>query len=93
MVEDFSNNIFSNWQSAFTPKSCITDNVVIVFEIFHAISKGRSMAINPDMVKAYKHMEWHFLLNVMSKLGFQSNQIELVMIFVKSASFSFFIPC
>ena len=79
----------------FTPGRLITDNILVAFELFHAMNidtcvRG-NMAIKLDVAKAYDSVEWPFLAGVMGKLGFWPHWIELVMKCVKSASFSFLV--
>ncbi|XP_074293296.1 uncharacterized protein LOC141620279 [Silene latifolia] len=57
----FLGEIVSENQSAFTPGRLITDNVLIVFELFHHMKNSRSggghMALKLDMSKAYNRVE------------------------------------
>jgi len=73
----------------------ITDNILIAYEIFHSMrshsSRKGSMAIKVDMSKAYDRVEWGFLRQIMMKLGFRSEWVEVVMGCVESSSFSFVI--
>jgi len=50
-----------------------------------------SMAIKLDTSKAYDRVERIFLRNVMLKLGFSANWVNLVMRCVESETFSFLI--
>ncbi|XP_031120324.1 uncharacterized protein LOC116023464 [Ipomoea triloba] len=70
-------------ESAFIPGRSIVDNVLIAYESFHAmhrLKKGRRGfgALKVDMSKAYDRVEWGFLENVMSKLGFSSRWVSLM---------------
>ena len=53
--------IISNTQSAFTPGRLITDNILIVYKLFHAMHRdgkvGGAMAIKLDMSKTYDRVE------------------------------------
>ena len=49
--------IISDTQSTFTPERLITDNILITYELFHAMHRdgkvGGAMAIKLDMSKTY----------------------------------------
>lgn len=80
---------------AFTPGRLITDNIIVAFELFHAIkgdcSSGGATAIKLDMAKAYDRVGLPFLVQVMLRLGFQDHWARPVMRCVRSASFSFLV--
>jgi len=56
-------------QSALTPGQLIADNTLITYENFHSMhydaKVAGSMAIKPDMSKAYDQVKWPFLQSVM----------------------------
>ena len=86
-------HIISMSQSAFLPDRLITDNVLVAFETMHCInqrSKGKEglMAIKLDMSKAFDRIEWSCLERIMEKLGFHDRWISLMMMCIKSVSFS-----
>jgi len=88
-------SIISSTQGAFTQGCLISDNILVAFEVMHAMqgdtcSTG-SMVVKLDMAKAFDQIEWPFLSAVMLKLGFQPEWVNLVIRCVKSASFSFLI--
>ena len=88
-------SIISYLHSAFTLGRLITDDILVAFELFHAMNIDTcvmgNMAIELDMAKAYNIVEWPFLAGVLGKLGFRPHWIELIMKCVKSASFSFLV--
>ena len=47
------------------------------------------MALKLDMSKAYDKVEWIFLRNMMLRLGFRPCWVNLIMSFVKTATYSF----
>ncbi|KAK3225294.1 hypothetical protein Dsin_005156 [Dipteronia sinensis] len=87
------NDVISEYQSVFVPGRLISDNVAIGFECLHTIRtlkrKNGSLALKLDMSKAYDHVEWGFLSQMMLKLGFSSHWVNRIMSSVTSVSFSF----
>ena len=85
--------VISESQSAFVPSRQITNNVLVVFETMHCIDQRRKgknelMAIKLDMSKAYDKVEWAFLEVMMRKLGFRERWIGLMLMCVKTISYS-----
>jgi hypothetical protein len=71
-------------QSAFVPTRRITDNTLIAFECAHEIQRtngrrGDFCAYKLDLPKAYDHVDWSFLKQVMKKLGFHSKFVQWIM--------------
>ena len=86
-------NLISPTQSAFVPGCLITDNVLVAFETLHCMKNYNSsalgfMALKLDMSKAYDRVEWVFLENVMRKMGFSKRWIGLIMVCVRSVTYS-----
>lgn len=87
-------SIISDTQSAFVPHRLITDNVLVAYELNHFIhshtqGKRAYMALKLDVSKAYDRIEWKFLDRMLTKLGFDSSIVDLIMICVSTVSFSF----
>ena len=85
-------DIISQTQSAFVPGRLITDNVLVAYECFHAIKKNRQgntrlCAVKLDMHKAYDRVEWTFLKEIMLKLGFRREWVNLIMQCVSSVEY------
>ena len=89
-------NIISDAQSAFVPNHLITDNTAVVFELLHKMRNKRKgkrgqMVVKLDVSKAYNRVEWLFLWNMMTKLGFDDTWIQLAMETVCTTSYSILI--
>ncbi|BFG30755.1 hypothetical protein CerSpe_170290 [Prunus speciosa] len=89
-------HIISPNQSAFVPGRLISDNSIVAFEMAHHLRKHRRgkrgcMAIELDMSKAYDHVEWKFLEEIMLKLGFHAQWVEMMMACVRTGTYSFLI--
>ena len=85
--------IITEHQFAFTKDWLILDNILVVFETLHCLQKYNSkthdfMALKLDMSKAYGHVEWPFLEEVMRKMGFNERWINLMMVCVKSVTYT-----
>ena len=92
-LKKFLNNIIIEHQSAFAKGYLITDNILIAFETLHTMKHCNSgsngfMALKLDMSKAYDRVEWVFLENVMRKMGFCEQWIGLIMVCVKTVTYS-----
>jgi len=71
----------------------ISDNVLLAHEMIHALRTNPNcdedfMAIKTDMSKAYDRVEWNFLEELFSRLGFDSKWIDWVMKCVRSVTYS-----
>ena len=85
-------NTITENQSAFTKSRLISDNILVAFESLHSIQKHSKkedyMAIKLDMSKAYDRVEWPYLSSGMEKMGFTEHWIRLMMLCVKTVTYS-----
>lgn len=89
-------NIVKKYQSAFLPGRLITDNSLLVFEIFHCIKNSRKknngyVGIKLDIAKAYDSLEWDFIENTLKHMGFPNNIINVIMSCIRTVTFSIMI--
>jgi hypothetical protein len=89
-------HIVSPEQSAFVSGRLISDNILVAFETLHTMASRLSgkegyMALKLDMSKAYDRLEWDFLEAMLLKLGFAARWINLLMVCVRSVTYSILI--
>ena len=89
-------NVIFDTQSAFVPGRLIMNNILIAFETLHhmhnqRIGKVGSMALKLDMSKAYDRVEWGFLKQVMTRMGFHERWISMIMEYISTVSYSLLI--
>ena len=92
-LKTFLPHIISENQSAFMTKRLITNNVLKAFENMHHISQKKNgkvgeMALKLDMSKAYDWVEWECLENIMLKMGFHRQWVDLMVRFFHSVGYS-----
>ncbi|KAK1678101.1 hypothetical protein QYE76_038949 [Lolium multiflorum] len=85
-------DIISEYQSAFVPGRLITDSALIAYESLHTVRRQRGkhpfFALKIDMMKAYDRIEWAYLHDCLTKLGFADSWINSVMRCVTSARYA-----
>lgn len=86
-------HIISENQVAFIPGRNIIDNVLIAHEMLHSLQKRKRwsksyMAVKTDISKAYDRLEWKFLEDTMTCMGFDTKWIDWIMKCVRTVSFS-----
>lgn len=85
--------VISPYQSAFVPGRHIQDNIITAFETIHSIRACHSAAdprlvLKLDISKAYDRVEWSFLSQILTRIGFANLWVDLIMRCVTSVSFS-----
>ena len=82
--------VISKAQNAFVEDMQILDAVLVVNEVIDSIVRGNSSAImcKLDLEKAYDHVNWSFLISVLTKMGFGKRWIKWISWCISSTSFS-----
>ena len=94
-------SIITEHQSVFTKNRLISDNIMVAFETLHCLQRYNSgthgyMAVKLDMSKAYDRVKWVFLEGIMRRKGFNEGWIHLIMLCVKTVTYSVLVngePC
>ncbi|KAF7153549.1 hypothetical protein RHSIM_Rhsim01G0014300 [Rhododendron simsii] len=92
-LQPFIGKIISEHQSAFIPERQVQDNIIVAHEVFHYMKHKKkgpksSVALKPDLNKAYDRVCWDFLFKVMEKMGFDRKWINWVQQCVCSVKYS-----
>ena len=93
MLKKHLNSVITEHQSALAKGRLITDNILIAFEILHCMKNYNSgingfMTLKLDMSKVYDRVEWGYLEFVKRKMGFCEQWIGLIMVCVKTVTYS-----
>ena len=82
--------IISQSQNAFVEGRQILDAVLIANEAVDSILRGKEKGIlcKLDIEKAYDHIRWDFLLQMLERMGFGSKWIRWINWCISTASFS-----
>lgn len=79
-------------QAAFIPNRSIGDNILINHKVMHCLNKKKGrlsfMAIKLDLAKAYDRIEWHVLILIMAKFGFNSKFTNLILECISTTQYS-----
>lgn len=70
-------------QGAFVPGRLISNNVLVAYELMHALMRKRtgkkgSFTLKLNMSKAYNWVEWDFIEGMMLQMGFDRRRVELI---------------
>ena len=89
-------NLISKTQSVFMSERLITDNILIAYETLHYLKTKRTgkmgyMSMKLDMSKAYDQVEWVYLEKIMEKMGFNRKWIKLIVVCIRSVTYSIMI--
>lgn len=78
----------SPYQTRFIPGRTIQENIVVVQEKAHNMSKmeGKAgfFALKVDLSKDYDRLSWSFIRNVLSEVGYPEVMINVIMSSVTS---------
>ncbi|KAK5792926.1 hypothetical protein PVK06_034057 [Gossypium arboreum] len=80
-------------QGAFISGRQISDNTLIAYEVLHALKikkrdKKGNFALKLDLSKAYDRVEWYFLAEMLTRLGFHQDWVVLIMRCVCSVTYT-----
>jgi len=83
-------DLISPIQSSFVPGRQITDNVIIMQEILHSMTRKTGtkgwVAIKLDLEKSYDHLRWDFLCDPLLKMPLPDSLVEIIMQCVSTCS-------
>lgn len=79
--------------SAFIAGLSIFDIIMVAHEVIHVMKNKRNgndgfVAAKLDISKAYGRIEWHYLREVLSAIGFSHSLVHKIMNCVTSVSYS-----
>ncbi|XP_062005887.1 uncharacterized protein LOC133723071 [Rosa rugosa] len=85
--------IVSPLQSAYVPGRLISDNTLVATEAAHFMHKLRHQesgffSLKLDISKAYDRLDWTFIHAMLTKLGFASQWVQIIMKCVTSVGYS-----
>lgn len=91
-LKEVLQNLISPYQVAFVPGRTIQENSILGQEVLHSMKSKRGqkglLALKLDMEKAYDHMEWGFILQVLHCFGFGERWFRRIDQCISTVSFS-----
>ena len=89
-IKRVMSKVISSEQSAFVKGRQILDAVLIANEVVDTIIRRKESGIvcKLDIEKAYDHLSWEFLIQVLDKMGFGKRWVSWVKWCISTASFS-----
>ena len=89
-IRPLLDKLVSPFQLVFVPGRKGVDNVVIVQELIHTVSKKKGkvgyMVVKINLEKAYDRLEWSFIREVLYAANFPPDLIQLIMSCVSTAT-------
>lgn len=92
IIKHILHDIIDKEQSTFVKGRLITNNVLVAMECFYWMKKNTKgkcgvMAFKLDMSKAYDRLEWSFITEVLSSMGFPISLVNLIKNCISSVSY------
>lgn len=85
-------NLISPSQIAFVAGRRGTYNVIVAQKLLYSMERKKGMTgymiIKIDLEKAYDHMEWSFVRNMLYSLNFQNDTVDLILSCISTTSVS-----
>ncbi|XP_075653884.1 uncharacterized protein LOC142624237 [Castanea sativa] len=89
-LRPYLTDLVSPMQTAFVPGSKCIDNIVIVQEILHSMSRNKGsscqMTIKIDLEKAYDRLEWSFIRDTLALFKVPNFLLNVIMSCITSSS-------
>lgn len=80
ILKGILSKVISKDQSGFVARRSIVEGIIVVDETIHSTKKTREdcMILKLDILKAYDLVDKNFLIEVLEKFGFSSNQVNWI---------------
>lgn len=81
-LEPIISKLVSPWQAAFVPGRNIADNTIIENQVIAYMRRTQLfsgiLGVKLDISKAFDHMEWSFLLQILQQMRFSSHWCRMI---------------